>query len=137
MEIWTAASGRSEILAPEFSVVVHPMLSLVASYQAGETCLCLLEFFFLKKDQIIIHPSPSVVILPVPNLEIVSVVTVYCTPPFIYCNFVLLCNLFGKHLPDARGHARYVSYIVYLYHTFALNIGLVSKQVLLCWFNRK
>ena len=80
MEIWTAASGRSEILAPEFSVVVHPMLSLVASYQAGETCLCLLEFFFLY---IVLHPSPYVVIL-----------------------YFWICH--GKHLLP-RAHARCVS----------------------------
>jgi hypothetical protein len=49
IEISTTASLRSEILAPEFSVVVHPMLSLVASYQAGETYRCLMRVFFFKK----------------------------------------------------------------------------------------
>jgi len=49
MEMSTTALRRSENLAAEFSGVVHPMLSLVANYQAGETCLCLLEFFFFKK----------------------------------------------------------------------------------------
>jgi hypothetical protein len=58
MEMSTTALRRSENLAPEFSGVGHPMLSLVANYQAGETCLCLLEFFFFLRSDY--HPPVTI-----------------------------------------------------------------------------